>query len=364
MSNIAVLGGGHGAHTMAADLALRGFKVKLFEMPEFEKNIKKVLDTREIENSGDIPEEGTARLEDVTTDIGRAIDDVEYIFIAVPAYGHEEYARLLADRVLEGQIIVLFPGTFGTLEFKNIFQKLGNNRDIVLAEADTLPYATRLVEQGVVNVYKKVDKMGLAVFPAKKTAEILKKLSGFFPFEAYSNVIECGLSSLNPVLHIGAVVLNIGRIEYVAKTTFYLYEQGYTKSTAKVCEYVDKERMALGKKFGFDLISVSDALYRDGFGPKGTLWQTVKASEGLTPISGPNSIDTRYLKEDTPNGFVPWSCLGKQLGVETPTIDSLIHIVSIVYDKDYFTEGRTLEKLGLSGMSAEEMIEYVNEGRK
>ena len=112
------------------------------------------------------------------------------------------------------------------------------------------------------------------------------------------------------------------------------------------------------------MISVSDALYRDGFGPKGTLWQTIKASEGLTPIEGPNSIDTRYLKEDTPNGFVPWSQLGNQLDVKTPTIDSLIHIVSIVYDTDYFKEGRTLEKLGLSNMNAEKILKYVNEGTK
>jgi len=364
MANISILGGGHGAHTMAADLKLRGHDIVMYEMPHFERNVRKVLETKEIEIFGNIPVEGIAKLNNVTTDINVAIKDAEYIFIVVPANAHPEYAKLLADKVNPDQLLVLFPGTFGTLEFKKIFLDLGNKDEIILAEADTLPYATRLVGEGQVKVFKTVDKMGLAVFPSKYSEKIADKLSQFFPFELYTNVIECGLSSLNPVLHIGAVVLNIGRIEYVAKTPFYLYEQGYTKSTAKVCEYVDSERRAIGKKFGFNLISVSDALYRDGFGPKGTLWQTVKASEGLTPIEGPNSIDTRYLKEDTPCGFVPWSCLGKQLNVPTPTIDSLIHIVSIIYDTDYFKEGRTLEKLGLANMTAKEMLEYVENGLK
>jgi opine dehydrogenase len=362
MTNVAVLGGGHGAHTMAADLTLRGYGVRMYEMPIYERNIRKVLETKQIEISGDLPIQGVARLQEVTTDIEKAIDGAEYIFIPVPAYAHKGYAELLAKLVSKDQVIVLFPGTFGTLEMKKIFRELGNNEEMVIAEADTLPYATRLIEDGCVRVFKNLKKMGLAVFPARRTREIEKKLVGFFPFDSYRNVLECGLSSLNPVLHIGAVVLNIGRIEYTAKTTFYLYEQGYTKSTAKVCERVDEERRNIGRALGFELLSVSEALYRDGFGPRGTLWQTIKASEGLTPIAGPNSIDTRYLREDTPFGFVTWSGLGKQLGVETPTIDALIHIVSIVYDIDYFAEGRNLERLGLSGMDRDEMVSYVENG--
>jgi len=362
MREVAILGGGHGAHTMAADLALRGYSVRMYEMPMFARNIRKVLETKQIEIFGDIPVQGTAHLQEVTTDIERALDGAEFIFIPVPAYAHKGYAELLCDKISREQVIVLFPGTFGSLEMQKIFKERGNNEEIVIAEADTLPYATRLVEEGSVRVFKNLNKMGLAVFPARKTREVAEKLAGFYPFETYQNVLECGLSSLNPVLHIGAVVLNIGRIEYTAKTTFFLYEEGYTKSTAKVCEHVDLERLRIGKQLGFDLLSVSEALYRDGFGPRGTLWQTVKASQGLTPIAGPNSIDTRYLKEDTPCGFVTWSALGKQLGVETPTIDSLIHIVSIVYGTNYFTEGRNLEKLGLDGMNSDQMLSFVENG--
>ena len=43
---VAVLGGGHGAHAMAADLASRGFAVNLFEMPRFRDNVRALFETR------------------------------------------------------------------------------------------------------------------------------------------------------------------------------------------------------------------------------------------------------------------------------------------------------------------------------
>ena len=49
---IAVLGGGNGAHMMAADMKLRGHDVRLFEMPQFKSNIQKLFDTKTIDVVG------------------------------------------------------------------------------------------------------------------------------------------------------------------------------------------------------------------------------------------------------------------------------------------------------------------------
>ena len=35
MKSVAILGGGNGAHTMAADLSLRGYKVRMYEDSAF-----------------------------------------------------------------------------------------------------------------------------------------------------------------------------------------------------------------------------------------------------------------------------------------------------------------------------------------
>ena len=52
LGRIAVLGGGNGAHAMAADMALRGFEVALAELPALSRRLGKVLRTRTIELTG------------------------------------------------------------------------------------------------------------------------------------------------------------------------------------------------------------------------------------------------------------------------------------------------------------------------
>lgn len=49
MKKIAVLGGGNGAHTMAADLTLKGYEVAMCEAPEFRDGISRTLERQAID---------------------------------------------------------------------------------------------------------------------------------------------------------------------------------------------------------------------------------------------------------------------------------------------------------------------------
>jgi opine dehydrogenase len=50
------------------------------------------------------------------------------------------------------------------------------------------------------------------------------------------------------------------------------------------------------------------------------------------------------------------SSLAKQIGVETPTIDAIIQMSSVLMNRDYAAEAlRTPESLGIAGLSAEEL---------
>src|SRR5262245_54780262 len=133
---VAVLGAGNGGQAMAAELAMGGHRVRLYEHPQFERAIAPLLKQPEIELVGDIIA-GRARLELVTTDIGRAVAGAEMLSLPVPAFAHETYADLL-DPVLEsGQLVVLFPGTFGTLYLRHHCPRA---KDVILCETHTLPY--------------------------------------------------------------------------------------------------------------------------------------------------------------------------------------------------------------------------------
>ncbi len=54
--------------------------------------------------------------------------------------------------------------------------------------------------------------------------------------------------------------------------------------------------------------------------------------------------------------------LGERLNVPTPTARALIHISSVIHNTGYWQTGRTMEKLGLAGMTVEELRRYLLEG--
>jgi opine dehydrogenase len=56
------------------------------------------------------------------------------------------------------------------------------------------------------------------------------------------------------------------------------------------------------------------------------------------------------------------SALGAAAEVATPAIDALIAIVRNMTGRDFTAEGRTIERLGMSGMGAAEIVRVMNEG--
>ncbi|MDI7261472.1 MAG: 2-dehydropantoate 2-reductase N-terminal domain-containing protein, partial [Thermodesulfobacteriota bacterium] len=113
---VAVLGGGNGGHAVAANLSLNGYKVNFFELPQFGESFERVLRTKEIRIEG-VSIDGTAKLNLATIDIQQAIKDAEVLFVVTPAFGHKAMAEACAPFVQDGQIIVLMPGSGGSLEF-------------------------------------------------------------------------------------------------------------------------------------------------------------------------------------------------------------------------------------------------------
>ena len=140
---IAVLCGGNGAHTMAAEFTLKGHTVNMYEMPQFKNNMKKVFETKTIKLGGNIKElQGPVTLNMVTDDIAEAVEGCHYICIVAPAFSHLGYAKLLKGHLHKDQIVVTYPGAFSALVLKNVF---GDDEDCpVFADANNLPYDSQI----------------------------------------------------------------------------------------------------------------------------------------------------------------------------------------------------------------------------
>ena len=224
---IAVLGGGHGARTVAADMALSGHEVTLFELERFHDNVAEIFAGKTIAISGKA-RQGKAKLARCTHDIAQAVENVDLILVVVPSLYHRVYAEILAPVLKDGQHVVLIPGTFGSLEFVNILRQKACKAAITVSELDTLPYATRITGPASVNVYHVLPVFGMGVFPADRTSEVLSLFRDLYPTtNAFRDCLEVGLSNCNPVIHPLGVLMNAGRIEY-SRGEFWYYEEGET----------------------------------------------------------------------------------------------------------------------------------------
>ena len=358
--SLTVIGGGNTAFATAANLALRGAAVTLGELPSYQHMVEGIMRSGEIKLDG-VAETGVAKLEAVTTDIGAAVGANQLVLVAVPAYAHGPVARACAPHLSETHTVILLPGTLGSFEFAAILADEGQ-QNVTLAETDTSPYVCRKTGPDEAYVWGVVPRLGIGVLPATRSEPVLEQMTELFPGSwLYANALECGLSSLNPIMHPVGVLMNAGRIEY-SEGDFFFYEEGVTPGVVEVIEAVDAERRAVGAALGIELSPVARAFSDAGFGPKGDLQETINGSKMLTQLRAPGSLDTRWLFEDAPYGLVSWASLGEQLGVPTPTIRAVIELCSIVLGVDSWSTGRTIARLGLNGLSRQEILEAAEGG--
>ena len=372
---VAVLGGGNGGHAVAANLSLNGYKVNFFELPQFAEPFERVLRTKEIRIEG-ISIDGTAKLNLATTDMQQAIKETEIIFVVTPAFGHKAMAEACAPFVQDGQIIVLMPGSGGSLEFVKIFKQRKVKREITFAETCTLPYGARLKSSGHVSVFIHAVILPTGVFPSKRTNEVIPKLKQYYPIiTPAKDVMEAAINNPNPIVHPVATLLSATRIEH-AKGEFYLYAEGMTPSVARAYESLNQERLSICKALGYKLYHWDNLEFRDynlgeteeecRYRILNTSMDAAFGKDGIyagIKMKGPEYMKDRYVTEDVPYGMVLLSTLGNLLGVPTPTHDAVIQLSSVVNRTDYSKTGRGMKQLGLSKLDKKGLKKFLLNGK-
>lgn len=356
---VAVLGAGNGGRTVAADLALAGLEVHLYELPEFAAGFRGILDRQGIT----IVREGTkksAKLRLATTEIRQAMEGVDTVLVVVPAFGHERLARVCAPYLETCSLVCLTPGGFGSYVFYHTLKELGVwRRDLLLAEMATLPYGTRISGDTEVTVYIDAICIPTGVFPARRTAEAISAIRQLYPVAVRAeDVLDAALNNLNPTVHTAPSILNSGRIEYASD--FYLYREGMGPSVRRAMAAVDRERIAVREAAGFGephyaLDPDNNEVFEHYFGRGGIEKAGMK-------MRGPLSLDHRFLTEDIPYGLVFFASLGRKLSVPTPVTDALINLACAIHGTDHWQEGRSLVKLSLDDVPIDELRRLLAQG--
>lgn len=167
--------------------------------------------------------------------------------------------------------------------------------------------------------------------------------------------MQTSLQNANPIIHPAVTLANAARIEGTGGD-FLFYEDGVSDATGRLIEEMDKERIAIGAAMGITVLPDPKLGMRQGYMLADNYGSAYRQAPGFLGISAQSQLDHRYLNEDVGYGLVFLSNLARQVDVETPTIDAMIQVTSVLMARDYAGEAlRTPGALGIGGLSAEQL---------
>jgi len=358
---IAVLGSGAGGTAVAFDWAAHGHEVFLFDFERFPDNVRHIAATGQIEAEGDLA--GRAPVAYAGHEIETVMSGAGIVFLVGPAFATRPFAAACAPFLEAGQEVVVCPGsTGGALAFKCEAGLGVASDEIRVSETSTLPYAVRLTEPGHVRVFLKLTGgFFVATLPGRHTERTLDLLREVYPgLEPARNVLQTTLQNANPVIHPVVTLLNAALLERTGGD-FLFYEEGVTPAVGRLIEAVDRERIAIGQALGIEVVPDPELSLRQGYMTEASYEDGYRTAPGFLGIKAQPSLDHRYLNEDVGHGLVFLAALGRQLGVATPIMDSVIFLTSRLVNRDFRAEApRSPASLGIACLDAMALEDLVS----
>jgi opine dehydrogenase len=361
-TNYTVIGAGNGGKAMAAHLALMDRKVVLYNRTFDHIELIAERGGIDLTTAGGGPN-GFGRFALVTSDLEAALKDAEVIMVVLPSSAHAEVARHASPYLKDGQVIVLHPGrTCGAIEFDAVLRQTNCTAKVTIAEAETFIYASRANGPAQAHIFRIKEAVPLAALPAKCTQQVLEIINDVYPqFVDGHNVLHTGLNNMGAIFHPALTLLNAGRIESTFGD-FEFYIEGVTPSVARVLEVLDRERVTVASALGIRARTAMEWLQLAYNVTGEDLNEAIHNQSGYYGIKAPTTLNHRYIFEDVPMSLVPIASMAQAYGVNVRGIDSIIRLACIIHRTDYWRRGRTLDRLGLRGLSVTEITNYVNEG--
>jgi opine dehydrogenase len=291
---VAVIGAGNVGCALAADLALRGVEVRLFNRSP--GRLAAIRDAGGITVTGEI--DGFALLSLVTGSLKDAVDGAGVVAVTVPTASLPAYAAALARAVADMQLIWLSPGhSGGALYLAAELARAGCRGERTICQLTTASHISRLTGPATVRVLLR-SRASVAALPASHLEECHQRLNALLPgqFGRAGSVLEADLANLNAILHPPGMVCNAGWIEATAGK-FGFYAEGTGPAVARVMDAIDHERLELARALGVRAVPFAELFHQLGFTagqdlPGGGAYHAIQHSELIRPIQSPPSSIT------------------------------------------------------------------------
>ncbi len=357
---IAVLGGGNGCYAAAVDLTEQGHRVRLWRRNQ--ELFKGVLDKQAITVKD---RKGTreVQLHLATSDLKAAVQNAELIVIPLPATTQVSLAKILAPVLEDGQVIFLPPGTFGSYLMSKALAEEGCQAHVAFAETGTLPYLARKYDEETVSISGRATRLPTGVFPSNQSDRAFHILKQAYPsVEPIQDALDGALMNAGPIIHPPLIIMNAGPIEHFDR--WDIHDEGTQPSVRNVHKALDAERIKIREALGYTAphFPLDDHYNLDGdewmYG-NGAHEELVDGEDWYEPLD----LKThRYMREDIACGLAFLVSLGEWLNIPVPTAAGLLSIASSIVGEDLRKTGRTMENIGLSSKTTEELKMLLQKG--
>ena len=354
---IAVLGGGHGAYAAAADLSEAGHAVRLWRRDAAALN--PLLQTgsitlKDANGARDVP------LALATANMAEALRGAELIVIPSPATAQQDIASVMAPHLVDGQVIFLAPGTFGSYVMARQVAAGGNLAELAWAETGTLPYLARKHGEREVNVTIRAIHLPTGVYPARKLDAAISVIRKAYPsVHACGDALSGALMNAGPIIHPPLMVMNAAPLQHFER--WDIHNEGTQRAVRDVTDRLDQERIAVREALGHSgpHYPLADHYNNDRWMYGDAHKKLVKSGDWRENI---DLHSHRYITEDTELGLAFLASAARYAGVDAPIAQGLLAIAGGFLGRDLRTGPRTFESLGLSSLTPAQLRQHLHDG--
>jgi opine dehydrogenase len=353
----AILGGGHGAYAAAADLAAAGHEVVLWRRDAVALaalGARPIIVLKDSAGTRNVP------IAAATADIGAAVAGAELIVVPLPATSQDELARALAPHLVDGQVVFLPPGSFGSYAMARVARDTGNRARVAWAETGTLPYLARKHGPREVNVSARAVRLPTGVYPAADAEHAIAVIRRAFPsVHACGDALSGALMNAGPIIHPPLVVMNAAPLQHFER--WDIHAEGTQPAVRAVTDQLDRERIAVREALGYDAphYPLADHYANDRWMYGDAHRLLVKSGDWREHID----LHThRYVREDGEIGLALLASVARWAGVAAPLAEGLLAVLGAILGRDLRRGARTLEALGLATLDRAALQRRLHDG--
>jgi opine dehydrogenase len=307
-----------------------------------------------------------------------AVEDADVIRVVLPSHAHYDIVDKMSEHLgKKEQILLLEPGrTGGAIEAYNILRRKEVDLEkVTVAEADTFVYTSRKMSKNTSRIIGIKQDVSVAAIPSDRSyrvVEILKDtLYPQFTTANEGSALYTSFNNMGAVFHATLMPLLAGLTDIIkiyrqgqmpVHLNIEFYRTAVNENVGKILEAADKERMAVANAFGLDVLTARTWL-KETYDVSGTdLQDALSNCAAYKGILLPDTVNVRYIFEDCRTSALPMALLGEKAQIPCPILYASVIMGGALLEKDFTTDGRTLERMGVADLTIDQIRNLAKTG--